>query len=121
MVCSSKGLPINWSPTGMPSMSPAGVDRPGRPAKLTARCRCLPCTLQWGLAASNQGECHARCGRAGNHIDLLEGSLKVLGDDPADLLRLVKIGIIEAGRERVSADENSPLTSSPNPSLRERW
>ena len=56
-----------------------------------------------------KGECHARCGRAGNDIDLLEGTLKVLGDDPADLLRLVKIGIIEAGGKRVGTHENSPL------------
>ena len=36
IVCSSNGLPISCSPTGMPLMKPAGVDKPGRPARFTA-------------------------------------------------------------------------------------
>ena len=36
IVCSSKGLPISWRPTGIPLIRPAGVDKPGRPARFTA-------------------------------------------------------------------------------------
>ena len=45
-VPSSKCLPINCSPTGIPSTKPQGMDIPGIPARLTERYRYRTCILE---------------------------------------------------------------------------
>ena len=49
-----------------------------------------------------------RRGRGQQHVDLLEGLLKVARDERAHLLRLDVVGVVVAGREHVGADQDAP-------------
>ena len=54
-------------------------------------------------------ERRGRCGRADQHVDLLEGRREVVRDEPAHLLRLAVVGVVVAARQRVGAEDDAAL------------
>ena len=100
-----------WRPSGRPwSSRPAGTEMAGRPARLAGTAKTSFRYMAIGSALfSPRREGGARRGRGEEQVAALPDPLEIAGDQRADLLRLVEIGVVEAGREHVGADHDPAL------------
>ena len=102
--------PMSCSPTGSPSDSPHGMERPGNPARHDGIVSRSQAYIASGSAARSPiGECHRRRCRRDDRVEAFE-CLAVLPDEErAHPLRLAVERVVVARRERVRAEHDATL------------